>query len=47
MTFNMSDWTFHFDEDQYARTIDGYLRARITTKEINNLGEAFLNQCFL
>ena len=28
----MSDWTFNYDEDEYARTIDGYLRARITTK---------------
>ncbi|MGM9853102.1 MAG: hypothetical protein ACI30N_03940 [Muribaculaceae bacterium] len=29
----MSDWTFHYDESQYARTAEGYLRARITTKE--------------
>lgn len=33
MPFYMSDWTFHYDESQYARTIDGYLRARITTKK--------------
>lgn len=29
----MSDLDFHFDESQYARTIDGYLRARVTTKQ--------------
>ena len=34
LTFSMSDWDFHYDESQYARTIDGYLRARITTKKI-------------
>lgn len=33
MPFYMSDWEFHYDESQYARTIDGYLRARITTKK--------------
>lgn len=33
MPFYMSDWTFNYDESQYARTIDGYLRARITTKK--------------
>lgn len=31
-TFKMSDWTFHCDESEYARTIDGYLRGRLTTK---------------
>lgn len=34
MPFYMSDWTFHYDESEYARTIDGYLRARITTKKL-------------
>lgn len=29
----MSDLTFHCDEEEYARTIDGYMRARITSKE--------------
>lgn len=29
----MSDLDFHSDESQYARTIDGYLRARVTTKQ--------------
>jgi hypothetical protein len=33
MTYDMSDWTFNYDESQYARTIDGYLRARITMKK--------------
>lgn len=32
-TLSMSNWTFSFDADQYARTVDGYLRARITTKK--------------
>lgn len=36
MTFDMSDLTFHFDESQYARTADGYLRARITTKALRS-----------
>lgn len=36
MPICMSDLTFHFDESQYARTIDGYLRARITTKKPGN-----------
>lgn len=36
MPFYMSDWDFHYDESQYARTIDGYLRARITTKKPGN-----------
>lgn len=31
-TFKMSDWTFHCDESEYARTIDGYLRGRLTEK---------------
>lgn len=33
MSIAMSDLDFHYDEGQYARTIDGYLRARITTKK--------------
>ncbi len=33
MPYYMSDWDFHYDESQYARTIDGYLRARITIKK--------------
>lgn len=33
MPFYMSNLEFHYDESQYARTIDGYLRARITTKK--------------
>lgn len=36
-TFNMSDWEFHFDSNEYARTIDGYLRGRITLKSYNGL----------
>lgn len=30
--YNMADWAFHYDESEYARTIDGYLRGRITYK---------------
>lgn len=36
--FSMSDLKFNYDETQYARTIDGYLRARITTKQTNSHG---------
>lgn len=36
MTYNMSDWIFHYDADEYARTVDGYLRARITSKTRDN-----------
>lgn len=32
----MSDWIFHFDDSEYARTIDGYLRGRITYKFNDN-----------
>lgn len=34
LDLNMSDCEFHFDDDEYARTIDGYLRGRITTKKM-------------
>ncbi len=37
-TFNMSDWTFNYEESEYARTIDGYLKARITSKSRNDFG---------
>ena len=46
MTFYMSDWEFHYDESQYARTIDGYLRARITTKKIEAGGYKRYNTKF-
>ncbi len=36
ITLGMSDLEFHYDESQYARTIDGYLRARITTKKMES-----------
>ena len=32
----MSNLNFHFDEEYYARTADGYLRARLTTKYKND-----------
>lgn len=34
-THDMNDWEFHFNEENYARTIDGYLRARVTLKSYN------------
>lgn len=46
MSFNMSDLKFNYDEDQYARTIDGYLRARITTKHRNSFGRINYNSTF-
>lgn len=33
MPFRMSSWVFHNEISEYARTIDGYIRARITFKE--------------
>lgn len=35
MTYRMSDWEFHCNDEEYARTADGYLRARVTTKQRN------------
>lgn len=31
-----SDWKLHFDDSEYARTIDGYLRARITKRYLGS-----------
>jgi len=45
-SFNMSDWEFHYDEEQYARTIDGYLKARITVKKPDNSGRIHCNSTF-
>lgn len=44
--FKMSDCTFHYDSDEYARTIEGYLKARLTTKFITNFGNTQLNSKF-
>lgn len=33
LEIKMSDCEFHCDTDEYARSIDGYLRARLTTKD--------------
>lgn len=38
MTFNMSDLSFNCDASEYARIIDGYLRARITIKDYGTTG---------
>ena len=46
LSFSMSDWTFNYDESQYARTIDGYLRARITTKEKDMYGRSIYRSIF-
>jgi hypothetical protein len=35
----MNEWTFNYTNAEYARTIDGYLRARVTTSQINNYGK--------
>lgn len=32
ITYSLSDWTLHYDDAEYARTLDGYLRARITVQ---------------
>lgn len=47
ITYNMADWDFHYDESQYARTIDGYLRARITTKRQNGTGISLVSKFFV
>lgn len=46
-SYNMSDWTFHFDESEYARTIDGYLRGRITYKRNGYYGSVFESKYFV
>lgn len=33
--YNMADWTLHCDDSEYARTMDGYLRARFTTRHFS------------
>ena len=33
--YNMADWVLHCDNEEYARTIDGYLRARLTIRRIS------------
>ncbi len=43
---NFSNYTFHYDESQYARTIDGYLRARITTQWRDNFGRINCSSTF-
>ena len=45
-SFNMSDWNFNYEEEQYARTIDGYLKARITIKKLDNTGRIHCNSTF-
>lgn len=37
-SYQMTDLEFHYDESEYARTIDGYLRARITYKHRDRSG---------
>lgn len=46
-TLNMQDWTFHFNNEEYARTVDGYLRARITTSFMENNGKTSINTTFI
>lgn len=46
MTYNMSDWTFHHSDEEYARTVDGYLRARLTTKQIDNNNRTKIRSTF-
>lgn len=47
MTYRMSDWEFHCNDEEYARTADGYLRARVTTKQRNiNDFSAILHSTF-
>lgn len=43
---SMSDLDFHCDESQYARTVDGYFRARMTTKYVDYFGGVNINSKF-
>lgn len=47
VTFNMQDWTFHFSNEEYARTVDGYLKARITKKFMDNFGKTSISSTFI
>lgn len=47
VTFNMQDWTFHFSNEEYARTVDGYLKARITKKFMDNFGKTTISSTFI
>ncbi len=44
-TLNFTNFRFNHDESQYARTVDGYLRARITTQR-KQLGRYTCNSTF-
>lgn len=46
-SYKMSDWTFHFDESEYARTIDGYLRGRITYMRKGYYGNVYDSKYFV
>ena len=43
---NMSEWTFNCQNEEYSRTADGYLRARVTTSTQNNVGARVYKSCF-
>jgi len=43
---NMSECEFHCDPDEYERTVEGYLKARIATKFTTNFGYTELRSTF-
>ena len=47
ITLNMSDWVFHCANEDYARTVDGYLRCRITTKHTEGYNYTIINSTFI
>ena len=47
LTFNMDEWEFHYDEEEYARTVEGYLRVRLTTKDFENRQVHFKTKFFV
>ena len=42
----MSECTFHCDPDEYERTVDGYLKARLSTRFMNNNRAIELNSTY-
>jgi hypothetical protein len=46
ISLNMNEWDFHYTNAEYARTIDGYLRARVTTSENNFYGRYDYNSTY-
>lgn len=44
---DMSTWTLHFPDEDYARTVDGYLRVRRTTAKTNGHGMSYNSKYYV